>query len=206
VKTTDLAEPEWHSSGVAVMSLLFAYLLPDPEHSLAARSLLVLGYMAAGVCWLHAKRRVRLTQTDAFSNWWLLGAVLLFLLALNKLLNLRVCFEDGFRALAKAGHWYDRRQPVQFVLAVVLPAALAVITGMFLATKASGFVRSHRLALAGWVLLWLYFALRQSQEWKPVLPWLGVIRYYDWRFALEVAGILLVTLAALITPRHERHG
>jgi hypothetical protein len=48
------------------------------------------------------------------------------------------------------------------------------------------------------MLLLLYLALRQTQEWKPVLPWLSAIRYYDWRLALEAAGIMLVVLAALI--------
>jgi hypothetical protein len=54
------------------------------------------------------------------------------------------------------------------------------------------------LALAGWVLLLLYLALRQTQEWKPVLPWLSAIRYYDWRLLLEMAGLLLVILGALV--------
>lgn len=135
----------------------------------------------------------------------MLGAVLLFLLATNKLFNLRVQCEAGIRALAKAENWYDRRQPVQFVVAVVLPSVLALFTGAFLATKARGFVRRHPLALAGWVLLLLYLALRQTQEWKPVLPWLSAIRDDDWRLALEVAGMLLVILAALIAhPQRPR--
>jgi hypothetical protein len=87
---------------------------------------------------------------------------------------------------------------MQFVVAVVLPSVLAVLTGIFLATKGRMFLRRHPLALAGWVLLLLYLALRQTQEWKPVLPWLSAIRYYDWRLALEVAGMVLVVLAALV--------
>jgi hypothetical protein len=87
---------------------------------------------------------------------------------------------------------------MQFVVAVVLPSVLAVLTGIFLATKGKTFLRRHPLALAGWALLLLYLALRQTQEWKPVLPWLSAVRYYDWRLALEAAGILLVALAALI--------
>ena len=176
---------------------MLAYLLPDPEHSAAACSLLVLGYVVAALCWLRSYRRARMDAPDSFVRSWRLGAVLLFLLALNKLFNLRLQFEDGIRALAKAEGWYDRRQPMQFVVAVVLPSVLALLTGAFLATKARSFVQQHPLALAGWVLLLLYLALRQTQEWKPVLPWLSAIRYYDWRLALEVAGMLLVVLAAL---------
>ena len=177
-------------------STFFAYLLPDPEHSVAARSLLVIGYVLAALSWLRASKRAR-AAADSFALWWFLGAVLLLLLAINKLFNLRVDFENGFRALAKAGNWYDHRQPIQFLLALVLPSGLAVLAGIFLATKARVFVRCHPLALMGWLLLLLYLGLRQTQEWKPMLPWLESVRYHDWRLALEIAGMLLVTLAAL---------
>ncbi len=180
---------------------MLAYWLPDPEHSALARSLLAVGYVVAALLWLRANRRARFAPAGSFSRWWLAGAVLLFLLAINKQFGLRLQFEDGFRALAKAGSWYDRRQPMQFVLAVVLPSTLAVVCGLLLATKGRAFVRSHPLALLGWLLLLLYLALRQSQEWKPVLPELDSIRYHDWRLALELVGMLLVALAALIAHR-----
>jgi hypothetical protein len=182
------------------MSCYLGYLLPDPEHSTWARQLLVLGYAAAAFCWFRASRRARTLQ-DATSGWWLLGAGLLFLLAISKQFNLREVCEAGFRALAKAGNFYDHRQPLQFVLAVVLPCVLAAITGLCLATKGRPFVRAHPLALAGWVLLLLYLALRQTQEWKPALRWLSAIHYHDWRLALEAAGILLVILAPLLPSR-----
>jgi hypothetical protein len=182
---------------VAGTTSLLAYLLPDPEHSSAARALLVLGYLGAAWCWWRASRQARAGSAESLSGWWLLGAVLLFLLAINKLFNLRLQFEAGFRALAKAGHWYERRQPMQFVLAIVLPLVLAIVTAVFLGLRGRRFMRRHPLALAGWSLLLLYLALRQTQEWKPALRWLAAIRYYDWRLALEVAGMLLVVVAAL---------
>ena len=193
-----IAEAAWHFRAVAGVSSFLAYWLPDPEHTAAAKGLLVLGYFVAAVCWLRASRRARLTSAGSFSRWWLLGAVLLFLLAVNKQLNLRGEFEAGFRALAKAGHWYDGRQPMQFAVAVVLPVVLALFAGAFMVTKGRVFLRSHPLALLGWLVLLLYLALRQTQEWKPVLRWLSAIRYYDWRLALEAAGILLVVLAAIL--------
>ena len=104
----------------------------------------------------------------------------------------------GIRALAKAGDWYDRRQPVQFVVAIVLPSVLAVFAGAFMVTRARIFLRSHPLALWGWMLLLLYLVLRQAQEWKPAFGWLSSIRYQDWRLALEAAGLLLVVLAAVL--------
>ena len=178
--------------------MCWAYVLPDPEHSTPARVILIVVYVVAAACWLRASRRARVTPSGSFSRWWLLGAVLLFLLAVNKEFDLRTQFAAGIRALAKAGDWYDKRQPVQFVVAIVLPSVLAVFAGAFMVTRARIFLRCHPLALWGWVLLLLYLALRQAQEWKPAFRWLSSIRYQDWRLALEAAGLLLVVLAAVL--------
>jgi hypothetical protein len=160
-----------------------------------ARAFLILAYTTAAWLWWRAAGRTRIVA-DCF--FWRLGAVLLFLLAINKLLNLRLRFEADIRAIAKAGHWYDQRQPVQFVLAIVLPLVLAVVTAIVAATKGKEISRRHPLALAGWIFLLLYLALRQSQEWKPALASLEAIYYLDWRIALEVAGIALVIFSALM--------
>lgn len=197
-KTRGFAPAEWHLRAVVGQSSFLAYLLPDPEHSAAARSLLVVGYVVATLGWLRASRRARQAPSGSFARWWFLGAILLFALAINKQFNFRAYFEHAFRELAIAGNWYDRREPAQFVLAVVLPVVLAILVGVFLATKGRVFARSHRLALMGWLLLLLYQALRQTQEWKPIVPWLEQVRYHDWRLALELAGILLVALSAFI--------
>jgi hypothetical protein len=100
---------------------LFGYSLPDSEHSSGARVFLVVGYAVAAWLWWRAGRQPKFAA-DALL--WRLGAVLLFLLTLNKLFNLRLVSEAGVRALAKSGHWYDHRQPVQFAVAIVLPVAL----------------------------------------------------------------------------------
>jgi hypothetical protein len=86
---------------------------------------------------------------------------------------------------------------MQFVVAIVLPAVLGMATTIFLAVKGRVFLRRNPLALAGWVLLLLYLAVRQTQEWKPAFRWLNSIHYRDWRLALEVAGMVLVVLSAV---------
>ena len=178
------------------MNLLLAYLLPDPENSTPTRAVLVVGYLAAAFLWLRMGRQAR-AANDSAARWWLVGTVLLLLLALNKAFNLRLQFEAGIRAIAKAEGWWERRQKMQFVVGVVLPALLGIATTVFLAVKARVFLRRNPLALTGWVLLLLYLSVRQTQEWKPAFRWLNSIHYRDWRLALEVAGMVLVVISAV---------
>ena len=163
---------------------------------------LVVRYAVAAWLWWRPGRQTRLT---ADSLLWRLGAVLLCLLALNKLFNLRLVSEAGMRAFAKSGHWYDHRQPVQFAVAIVLPFVCAVLVSLLFATKGRAFFRRHDSALWGWAMLLLYLTLRQTQEWKPVLPWLAAIGYRDWRLVLEAAGIAFVAFSAF-TLRNKEQG
>jgi nitrogen fixation/metabolism regulation signal transduction histidine kinase len=185
---------------VSAAASFLLYALPDPEHSIAARALLVIGYVAAAWLWWRVGRQNR-TSEDFF--WWQIGATLLFLLAVNKMFNLRLLSEAGIRAIAKAGHWYERRQPVQFIVAIILPLVMAILTTVFVVTKGKSFFKRHRLALSGWVLLLSYLALRQSQEWKPALAWLQKLHYTDWRLALEAGGIALVLLSSLLSSNRS---
>src|ERR1035441_3073614 len=70
-KMSGFARAEWHLRAVANMSSLAASLLPDPEHSAAASSLLVVGYVLAALCWLRSYRRARLGAPDACARSWL---------------------------------------------------------------------------------------------------------------------------------------
>ena len=181
-----------------------AFTLPDSERLPLVRAVLVLGYLAAALCWLRAGRRAKAASESSSARWWLLGALLLFLLATNKVFDFKTQCEALIRALAKANGWYDRRQPVQFVLAILLP----VVAGIFglillLRTRARQFVQAHPLALFGWFLLLLYLALRLAQEWKPALNWLVSIKYHQWRLGLEVAGMGLVILAAVTSQKKK---
>jgi hypothetical protein len=174
-----------------------AFALPDPEHSALARAALVAGYLLAAWCWWRAGRRTKQTPEDGFARWWMLGALLLLVLAVNKTFDLRTQCENLTRELAKAMGWYEHRQPVQFMLAMVLPAAVGLFIAAVVLIKARPFARHHLLAAFGWLLLLLYLACRQTFEWKPAYHWFISIRFLDWRLALEGAGIVLVTLAAV---------
>jgi len=178
--------------------LLVLLNLPDPEHSNTARAILVLGYALATWFWWRAGKR---TQKAEDAYWWRLGAGLLALLTINKIFDLRLASEDGLRTIAKAGGWYEHRQPVQFALAILLPLLLTVLAVIFLRAKGIAFFRTHLNAAAGWILLLKYHLLRQVVEWKPARDWVIAIGYFDWRIALEAGGIALVILSAFMAGR-----
>jgi hypothetical protein len=179
-----------------------AFILPDPEHSPVTRAVLVAGYLAAALCWLRAGWQTEAAPEKSSRRCWLLGTGLLFLLAANKAFDFRSQCETFIRTMAQDGGWYERRQPVQFFLAVVLPILAGLLVVGWLWLKGRPFIRRHPLALAGWFLLLLYLALRQVQEWKPSLAWLAAVHYHQWRLVLEAAGIGLAIRAA-ITARPE---
>jgi hypothetical protein len=181
----------------------FAFILPDPEHSPLMRAVLVAAYLAAALCWLKAGWPAHAASGNLSRRWWLLGALLLFLLAANKAFDFRSQCELFLRLIAKADGWYDRRQPLQFLLAIILPVVAGLFVLMLVLTNARRFVRDHPLALPGWLLLLLYLALRQSQEWKPAFHWLSSIQYDRWRLMLEMAGIGLVILTAVTAMKEK---
>lgn len=177
--------------------MMLLLTLPDPEHSRLARFILTFAYLIAAWLWWRSGARAA-TVADSFL--WRLGAALLFFLAMNKLLNLRILYDAGMRAIAKSGDWYDSRQSWQFVVAIVLPLLLAAFVILTL-IKGKVFLWRRPAALAGWIFLLLYLALRQSQEWKPALDWLEAIRYREWRLGLELVGIGLLIGSALMSRR-----
>ena len=198
----DFEKPQCHYPPVPCLNsaMILFLALPDPERSTLARLVLTSAYLVAAWLWWRSAAQ---TVTLADSFIWRLGATLLFLLALNKFFKLRVLFEDGMKAIAKSGNWYDSRQPVQFVLAIVLPLLLAAIAMIFTLTKGKVFFRRRPAALAGWIFLLLYLALRQTQEWRPAVAWLEAIHYREWRLGLEVAGIVLLIGSALMSRRRS---
>src|SRR6185436_18959173 len=142
-----------HRAVLCMYSAILIFPLPDPEHARLARLFLTFAYLIAAWLWWRAGSRT-LTIADSFI--WRLGAILLLLLAMNKLFSLRVLFESGMRAIAKSGNWYDSRQPVQFVVAIVLQLLLAAIVVIFTLTKGKAFLSNRPAALFGWLILLMY--------------------------------------------------
>ena len=154
--------------------------------------LAVAGYLlGAGLClW----RRGQAT-TARERLFWLLAALAMLALGINKQLDLQTALTAALRTMAKESGWFDQRREIQriFVIAVTVGGAV-VCAGL------AWLVRGLRLAvlaaLVGLCLLAVFVAVRAASfhhiDVVMRTPVLGVKLHT----VLELLGIAMVVLAA----------
>jgi hypothetical protein len=127
---------------------------------------------------------------------WLILTVSLFLLGVNKQLDLQTLFTELGRIVAFRQGWYQRRRVVQASFVVGL--AVLGIAGIALMFRlARGHLRQLRLALAGTVFLVAFVAIRATSFHlvdKVLSHQVAVVRM---NAIIELGGIALVALGAL---------
>jgi len=134
---------------------------------------------------------------------WVLVAILLGFLCVNKQLDLQSLFTDMARAVFKAHGWYGERRAYQegFVLgAIGLSGALA----FWFTWKYRSFWRSHTLLVSGLFFLLTFIVLR-AISFHHVDQFLGSrVEGVKMNWLLELTGIFLVALAAARELWNER--
>ena len=160
-------------------------------------------FAAAWLCARAAKsgrldQNARREQPDARRGspaFWVILAVVLTVLGLNKQLDLQTPFAEIGRELAKAQGWYGRRADMQgvFVASIaVLGAILLAIFGVLIRRS----LRRQGIALAGMVLLVCFVVIRASSfhHIDAVLVTRIAGMQLDW--ILELAGSACVGICA----------
>lgn len=120
---------------------------------------------------------------------------LLFLLAVNKQLDLQTALTELGRISAHAHGWYDQRRKLQlaFIAAIGLGATVASV---YVFRLARGLLRDVGLALFGMVVLLAFIAIRAS-SFHHVDLLLGFrLSSLSLNVVLELGGILLVASGA----------
>lgn len=145
--------------------------------------LTVLAYLATAVLAAinaQAARRTRLRP-----GLWIGLAALMFVLGVNKQLDLQSLITEVGRDLAKAGGWYEDRQAVQvfFILMLCGGAAGAAIA---LRQHLAQDWRDHRLVFAGILLLMLFVLVRAV-----------TFHHIDSLLRLDIAGLRINVLLEL---------
>ncbi len=155
------------------------------------------------MCLVLAVMVLRRRPARAARGLWLVIAVLMAFLALNKQLDLQTAMTATGRCLARAQGWYDRREIVQ--LAFIAGLLLGVVMAWGWATRSlRGQMRGNRLALAGLAVL-CGFVLVRAVGFGHVDSLISMnFAKIKFNFWFENSGLLLIAINALILLRRGR--
>jgi hypothetical protein len=141
-------------------------------------------------------------RSKALRNLWVVVAIGLIALAINKQLDLQTLLTDRLRDAAERGGWYARRRMLQ--VAFVLVAVIAAAGGLWLIMRTLGWRwREHWLLLAGLAAMCVYLLLRvadiervgemtgmplAAENARTIIEWTGLalIGVAGWRRAVRM--------------------
>jgi hypothetical protein len=162
-------------------------------------------FAAAVLCALAAQaygREKGRRSSKSLRNLWVVIAIGLIALAVNKQLDLQTLLTDWMRDAAERGGWYGRRRVLQ--AAFVLAAVIAAAGGLWLILRTlGGRWREHRLMLAGLAAMCVYVLLRvadiervgemtgmslAAENARTIIEWTGLafIGVAGWRRAVRM--------------------
>jgi hypothetical protein len=154
--------------------------------------------LCVGAAWSERRGATRIGPASFHSVgsicWWIVASVL-FVLGLNRLLDLPNVLTDGVRSLAQAHQWYELRRSYQLgmIVAIALAGVIGSLSFIWLFRRASA--RYHVAVVGLWFLL-AFVAIR-STSFHNVDAIIG-IRFLglklNWIF--EMVGIGLIDVAA----------
>lgn len=135
--------------------------------------------------------------------FWSSLAGVMFLLAINKQLDLQMLLQYVGKRIAIAGGWYEERQHVQkiFVLGIAL-LGISVLGG--LGWLCYGLDFNHFIALVGLTLTLFFVVLSASGLHKIDLPFIESVVSSGLHRIFEIAGIILVFISAWRTIERTR--
>lgn len=161
--------------------------------------LTVVLYLVAAYAGWRIARRLRDAEADARSESvvWTVIAVLFLALGINKQLDLQSALTEIGRVLAMAQGWYGQRQLVQiaFVAVVGLVCLIASLVLLILLRRAPA---PAWLALFGTVAVLMFVTVRAA-SFHRIDSFIGeTVLGLNWNWVLEIGGILIVLIAALL--------
>ena len=161
----------------------------------------VLYLLAAGLCFRSARVGHAKDQESKFARIRRVLAVLLFLLGLNKQLDLQTILIEWGRRLAMATGTYQHHRDIQLVFFTGLAVGL-IVTVAACRQLLFAFAARHRVCAVGFGLVGLYTFIRAGSI-DHVDEMLG----FDFEripglWVLEVAGLVLV-IATAIRPKSD---
>lgn len=152
-------------------------------------------FVAAAACWRTARRDGR--------GPWLVIALALVLLGINKQLDLQTALTELGRALARAQGWYEQRRTVQAGFIVALTLAGASLLAALL-RSARPLEPGRLLALCGMTFIGVFVLVRASSFHHVDLFLGSTVAGLRWNWVLELGGIAAVLAGAILHRRPAR--
>jgi hypothetical protein len=158
----------------------------------------VLYAVAAVLCWRAARECRKLPPKMIIrreTTMWRLLSIVLWLLCINKQLDLQSAFTEIGRMIALQNDWYEERQVYQkmFIEGLALVGAFCTCLLLFITWKMS---RSIKLAMLGLCVLGV-FILTRASSFHHFDQFIGSrLLGVKWNWILEISGIGVVALAA----------
>src|SRR2546423_755384 len=159
-------------------------------------------FLATFLCW-QAALASRRSHRRSDTVFWVLFTCFLFLLGVNKQLDLQTWFTLFGKHLAEEEGWYGKRRAVQaaFILGMAVVGMTALIVLWGLSRKK---VRHYALGVFGGVFLGCFIVVRAA-SFHYVDQMLGLtFNSVTVNCMLELGGIFCVAIAALRSWREGR--
>jgi hypothetical protein len=155
-------------------------------------------FLAALMC---LRAMLRSPESERRGLWLLAGAAL-FLLGVNKQLDLQVVVLEVAREMSLRQGWHGVRRTVQLA-SYGLALALAMGAGWWLLPRLRRQGRELRAAFAGLAVVGLYVFLRMAKFQHVVFPDTQKPEGPGWLAAIELAGITIAGGAAWWSARRS---
>ncbi len=151
---------------------------------------------ACVVVWA-AERKTNRLGRPASPHFWLVLTGLLLFLGINKQLDLQTLLGDIGRRMAKSQGWYEERSAYQVAfIAAVAGVGLLTLGGFsWLALKQW---KRNFVALLGTVFLYVFVLVRASSFHHVDVMLRLHFQGWTWNWVLELGGIVVVGLGALL--------
>lgn len=138
-------------------------------------------------------------------KFWLIAALVLLVLGLNKQLDLQTDLTAFGRGLARQEGWYRDRRTVQLLM-MAIGGGIALAAGAWLLRLTKGAHGSVRLGLVGLLVLGMFVMLRAASFHHVDVALGARVGGTKLHILLELGGIVIVAVGALWAGAPRRPG
>ena len=137
--------------------------------------------------------------------FWLIVALTLLFLGINKQLDLQSFFTAIGKYYAHRDGWYENRRIIQisFITAILGLGSIALFVFVY---KMKSIIKTNRLAIVGLIFLLLFVIIRAASFHHMDILINTKIWGFRMNWVLELSGIVAITIAALSSLRlYKKH-